>query len=70
MVKTIHISRLEVVCKKNSYACAPPEIELIYIVEKHNTLITINFWASDNQGVEAPRPQVFTQNDTQRGIKL
>ena len=26
--------------------------------------------ASNHQGVEAPRPQVFTQKDTQRGIKL
>ena len=43
MVKTSRISRLEVVCKKNSYVFVPPAIELIYIVEKHNTLITINF---------------------------
>ena len=26
---------------KNPYDCAPPAIELIYIVENHNTLITI-----------------------------
>ena len=28
---------------KNSYDCAPPAIELIYTVEKHNTLITKHF---------------------------
>ena len=27
-------------------------------------------WESNHQGVEAPRPQVFMQKDTQRGIKL
>ena len=27
-------------------------------------------WVSDHQGVEAPKPQAFTQKDTQRGIKL
>ena len=27
-------------------------------------------WESNHQGVESPRPQVFTQKDTQRGIKL
>ena len=41
MVKISSISILEVVYKKN-YDCASPAIELIYIVEKHNTLITIN----------------------------
>ena len=43
MVKIIRISILEVVYKKYSYACAPLAIEIIYIVGKHNTLITINF---------------------------
>ena len=42
MVKISHISRLEVVCKNELYAFAPPVIELIYIVEKHNALVTIN----------------------------
>ena len=28
-------------CKKY-FTCAPPAIELIYILEKHNTLTTIN----------------------------
>ena len=27
-------------------------------------------WASNHHGVEVTRPQVFTQKDTQRGIKL
>ena len=45
VVKIRRISRLDVVCKKHSYACAPPAIEIIYIVEKHNTLITTNFSA-------------------------
>ena len=27
-------------------------------------------WASNHQGVQAPRPKVFTQKDTQREIKL
>ena len=31
----------------NSHDCAPPAIELIHIVEKHDTLITINFWADE-----------------------
>ena len=43
MVKTRRISRLEVVCKKNHFACATPAIELIYILEEHITLININF---------------------------
>ena len=42
MVKINHISILEVVCKKNSYIFATPAIELISIVEKYNTLITIS----------------------------
>ena len=33
MVKISHIRRFEVVCKKHSDDCAPPVIELIYIVE-------------------------------------
>ena len=43
MVKISRISRLEVVCKKNSYAFAPPAIELICIVEKHDNFITVNY---------------------------
>ena len=42
MVRISCISRLEVFVKE-SYDFDPPAIELIYIVEKHNTLITINF---------------------------
>ena len=30
---------------KNAYACAPPSIEIIYIVGEQNTLITIKFSA-------------------------
>ena len=41
IVKISRISRLEVVCK-NPHTFAPPDIELIYIVEKHRTLININ----------------------------
>ena len=41
IVKISRISRLDVVCTK-SYACVTPEIDLINIVEKHNTLININ----------------------------
>ena len=55
MVKISRISRLEVVSKKNSYACAPPAIELIYIVEKHNTLITINFWPAVRRNIMRAR---------------
>ena len=42
MAKISHVRRLEVVCKKLSDARAPLEIELICLLEKHNTLITIN----------------------------
>ena len=41
MAKISCISRLEMVCKI-CYACAPPAIGVIRIVEKYNTLITIN----------------------------
>ena len=45
MAKIIRISRFEVLCKKNC-DCVPPAIELIYTVEKHNALTTINCGAS------------------------
>ena len=41
MVNISRISRLEVICKK-IYAFVQPAIELIYMVEKHNSLININ----------------------------
>ena len=42
VVKISRISRLTEVCKKNSYDFAPPDIEPIYVVEKHSILIAVN----------------------------
>ena len=42
VVKVSRISRLEMVCKKKPYDGSKPAVELVYIVEKHNTLTTIN----------------------------
>ena len=49
---------------KNFYALAPPEIELIYIVEKNNTLITINCGVREAEGTQLARTYIGRRQAT------
>ena len=42
MRKMIHLRKLDML-QKHSGVCVPPDIEVIYIIDKRNDLITMNF---------------------------